>query len=61
MVLEKEIYFKAKESERRVKESKNYAEVLTLKGCNSTGSIAMKIVIIKLIERRYDLKVSKFC
>jgi hypothetical protein len=35
---------------------------MTLKGCNSTGSIAIKIIIIKLIEfseRRCELKVSE--
>jgi hypothetical protein len=39
--------------------SRSYAKVLTLKGCNSTGSIAMKIITIQLIqfsERAYDSK-----
>jgi hypothetical protein len=35
-----------------------------LKGSNSTGSIAIKIIVMQLIdfsESRYDLKVSEFC
>jgi hypothetical protein len=41
--------------------SRSYAKIVTLKGFNSTGSIAMKNIIMKLIEfteRRYGLKVS---
>jgi hypothetical protein len=44
--------------------NKSYAKVLILKGCNSTGSIAMKIVAMQLIEFSegiYGLSVSKFC
>jgi hypothetical protein len=38
-------------------------EGMTLKGCNSTGSIAMEITIMRLIEfseRTYGLKVLEF-